>query len=190
MLFNQNIHLVFALKVLLGCSCACSVANLTLTISDTPFLRRNISLLLSAIFESLALLTLTFLTYYNHQRTRRASSISLLFWPVYGIETLFWAHAIVLPHLSRFRTHLYLRGAVLLLGLVAFSLECIGPEGPVEGENPIVTANMFSRWSYAYMNQLMAKGASQYITEDDLPPVVPEDKSGKLGDALQKTRTT
>ena len=34
----------------------------------------------------------------------------------------------------------------------------------------------------------MRKGASQFITESDLPPMIPEDESGALGDELQNAR--
>ena len=36
------------------------------------------------------------------------------------------------------------------------------------------------------MTPLMKKGASQYITEDDLPLLRPEDESQNLGAELQK----
>jgi hypothetical protein len=36
------------------------------------------------------------------------------------------------------------------------------------------------------MTDLMAKGASKFITEDDLPSLVPSDESENLGNRLQR----
>jgi len=154
-----------------------------------PLCKPNLPLWSSAILEPLALVALTLLTYFNHQRTQTASSISLIFWPIYGINTLFLARTHVFTRIPHYRTHLYIWGAIFLLGITAFSLECVGPEDPENWENPIVTASVFSRWTFSYMTPLVKKGALQYITQDDLPPLVPEDESGRLGDDLQDART-
>jgi hypothetical protein len=36
------------------------------------------------------------------------------------------------------------------------------------------------------MSPLVTKGAIQYITEDDLPPLQPTDESSNLGDGLKQ----
>ena len=77
----------------------------------------------------------------------------------------------------------------MLLGLASFGLECLGPEETEDGDNPILTANIFSRWSYSYMTPLTMKGAIRYITEDDLPPLVPGDTSTTLASILQECIT-
>lgn len=78
---------------------------------------------------------------------------------------------------------------------MAFGLECFGseftaedcPEVLVKGhvESPLLTANLFSMWTFAWMSSLMKKGAQKYITEDDLPSLIPKDESTNLGKALQ-----
>jgi hypothetical protein len=87
-----------------------------------------------------------------------------------------------------------LRWGIGGLGIVAFALECLGPEFRAEPddkprlnpESPLLTANIFSVWTFAWLTSLMKKGAKQYITEDDLPELVPEDESTKLGQKLQR----
>lgn len=89
-----------------------------------------------------------------------------------------------------------LKCVTIVLGLSAFAIECAGPEqseddlpSPIEKghvEHPTLTANVFSIWSFSWMSTLMQKGSSQYITEEDLPSLVPSDESGKLGEDLQR----
>ena len=52
-------------------------------------------------------------------------------------------------------------------------------------ESPLLTANVFSIWTFSWMSGLMKKGAKSYITEDDLPSLVPRDESPNLGHRLQ-----
>lgn len=76
-------------------------------------------------------------------------------------------------------------------------LECFGPEiGKCEEslfddrkkENPLETANIFSRWSFSWMTPLLRKGATQYIVEGDLPPLLPKNAVDKIGDDLAEAR--
>jgi len=82
-----------------------------------------------------------------------------------------------------------LKCAVLALGIISFALECLGPEqmDVAMHENPVATANIFSIWSFGWMTPLMKKGASEYITENDLPDLLPKDGATKLGDDLKQT---
>lgn len=84
---------------------------------------------------------------------------------------------------------LALKIAVVVLGLASMALECLGPEHsmPSGHENPIMTANIYSRWTFGWMTPLMKKGASEYITENDLPPLLPTDESTKLANSLKMT---
>jgi hypothetical protein len=83
---------------------------------------------------------------------------------------------------------LALRCAVVALGVVSFALECLGPEqsDASKHENPVITANIFSIWTFGWMTPLMEKGALEYITENDLPNLRPKDAATKLGDDLKK----
>ena len=81
-----------------------------------------------------------------------------------------------------------LKSTVGALGFLAFILECQGPESLGKGghENPLVTANIFSRWTFSWMTPLMKKGALEFITENDLPSLLPKDESAKLSEDLQR----
>ena len=87
-----------------------------------------------------------------------------------------------------------LRWGIRALGILTFALECLGPEFHPEPddklrlnpESPILTANIFSVWTFCWLTPLIKKGAKQVITEDDLPELVPEDETTKLGQKLQR----
>ena len=93
-----------------------------------------------------------------------------------------------------------LKWVVTGLGLIAFALECLGPEyrsevseeeaGKETLEHPLVVANIFSKWSFSWMTPLMKKGVAQFITENDLPPLLEKDESANLGKALRATMDT
>jgi ATP-binding cassette subfamily C (CFTR/MRP) protein 1 len=80
-----------------------------------------------------------------------------------------------------------LKWAVVFLGLLSFGLECISPDDTHDSntENPTLTANIFSMWSFAWLTPLLRKGSQVVVTEDDLPALVPRDESANLGNDLQ-----
>jgi ATP-binding cassette subfamily C (CFTR/MRP) protein 1 len=170
--------------VLLGGASICSTANFVNVIVRVP-LRHSVTGLLPYALEPIGLTTSAFLTFFNHQRTRRPSTILLLFWPVYTITILLWFHVVVLQDFSCLLLVLILRCIVISLGLISFALECLPPEQAGDAENPILTSSVFSVWSFGYMTPLMKKGALRYITEDDLPPLLPANGSAELGNDLQ-----
>jgi hypothetical protein len=66
---------------------------------------------------------------------------------------------------------LILKAITLLLGLASFALECLGTEFNKEAipgtekshlEHPVLTANIFSIWSFGWMTPLMKKGARYF----------------------------
>ena len=141
----------------------------------------------SYVLEIIALAATVLLTYLTHERTRTSSSILLLFWPAYTVGFIIWARtamssSIILPVLA-------LKGTVIGLGIISFALECLGPEQTDASthENPVTTANVFSIWTFGWMTPLMKKGATEYVTENDLPDLLPEDAATKLGDDLKKS---
>lgn len=150
----------------------------------------------SYVLEALALLVTPILTLLSHYRTRSSSNLLLLFWPLYAFGLVAWGRTVLSLAYNAFVPVLALRCAVAVLGLLAFGLECLGPEftpedrpaSPEKGqvESPLLTANLFSIWTFSWMSGLMKKGASTFITEDDLPSLVPEDESASLGRRLQK----
>ena len=75
------------------------------------------------------------------------------------------------------------------MGLASFVLECFSPEYGEEEtteESPLLTANVFSIWFFSWVTPFMKDGAKQHITESDLPPLLPEDDSEKLGRDLER----
>ncbi|THU99163.1 multidrug resistance-associated ABC transporter [Dendrothele bispora CBS 962.96] len=147
----------------------------------------------SYILEPLALLGITSLTYFNHTRSRNSSTTLLLYWPLYAIALGIWIRTTISRDWEHFRIPLTLKCVSGGLGFLSFALECIGPEfdqKAAEGdqayrENPVITANVFSIWFFSWMTPLMRKGASQYIVEDDLPDIRPQDECERLGQKLK-----
>lgn len=150
----------------------------------------------SLILQAAAFFVLPLLTYLNHTRTRRSSTIALLFWLAYFFAFLIWSRTAraLSTAVARPPPVLALRWAIGGLGVVAFALECLGPEFRAEPddkprlnpENPLLTASIFSVWTFGWLSPLMKKGAKQFITEDDLPELVSEDETAKLGQRLQR----
>ena len=141
------------------------------------------------ILEPIALFTAVVLTHYNHIHTRRSSTILLLFWPVYVVVFCIWARTFF----SQFELHgnvlFALRCSSISMGLASFVLECFSPEYGEEEtteESPLLTANVFSIWFFSWVTPFMKDGAKQHITESDLPPLLPEDDSEKLGRDLER----
>ncbi|KAJ7180495.1 multidrug resistance-associated ABC transporter [Mycena filopes] len=187
--FKSRVILGAKLTLLL-CALAASVANLVLVVFP---LKESIPVFESHVLEPVALLGALFLTYFNHTRQRRSSSVLLIFWPVYAIALGVWARTTGLVHTDgSYRLLLLLKGSVVLVGLASLAFECVGPEIGLPQdeksihENPILTANIFSRWTFDWMTVLMAKGARKFITEDDLPSLLPEDAAENLGNTLEK----
>jgi ATP-binding cassette subfamily C (CFTR/MRP) protein 1 len=146
----------------------------------------------SFVLEAIAFLVLPLLTYLSHTRTRRSSTIALLFWLAYFPALLIWSRT----HITDGRYPIFhrLRWISSGLGVVAFALECLGPEFRAEPddkprsnpESPLLTANIFSVWTFGWITPLMKKGARQFITEDDLPELVPTDEAIIVGENLQR----
>ena len=174
-----------------------SVADLVLIIAT----KRPVTFVQPYILEVVALSLLLPLTHLNHYRTRTSSSLILLFWPFYTLAILIWARTAWISNFSAFRIVFYLKNVTLLLGLISFGLECLGstfaPEdipknehGDGHVESPLLTANLYSIWTFGWMSTLMQKGAKTYITEDDLPSLVPKDESVNLGKSLEDALKT
>ncbi|KZP22608.1 P-loop containing nucleoside triphosphate hydrolase protein [Athelia psychrophila] len=143
----------------------------------------------SYILEMVALLATIPLTYLNHKRTQTSSTLLLLFWPCYALAFAIWIRTLTsTPMSSNIKIVLILKSVVTALGLADLALECLAPEegDPSKYKNPILTANVYSRWTFAWMTSLMRKGALEYITEHDLPNLPAEDDSAKLIDQLER----
>lgn len=98
--------------------------------------------------------------------------------------------------LPEFTPVIALKWASAGLGILAWALECVNPDidfeqvatkevDPENVENPAIVANVFSIWMFSWMTPLMRKGAKEYVTEQDIPSLRPEDESENLGNKLQ-----
>lgn len=172
----------FYFQTLLGLAFLTSLTTLVFVIRARIATAVNLPYLL----EPLALFFAVLLTQSNHLRTRSSSTILLLFWPCYTVASLIWTRSYVqtFPVMPLAP----LRWAVLLLGLLSFALECFSPDDSPSSktESPMVTANVFSIWSFAWLTPLLRKGSQVIITQDDLPALVPRDESAQLGNDLQR----
>ncbi|KAG6899872.1 hypothetical protein C0993_005842 [Termitomyces sp. T159_Od127] len=172
------------------------LASLIVSVSNLLFVllvRKSVPVVYSYVIEPLALASAISLTYLNHTRTRTSSSTLLIFWPLYLFSLTIWIRSVLLTRVDDGHIILALKSIVGALGLVSFALEIFGPEYDVvhtlgdklHMESPLNTANIFSIWSFGWMTSLMKKGASQYITETDLPSLQLHDESEKLGKDLE-----
>ncbi|KAH9924719.1 metal resistance protein YCF1 [Fomitopsis serialis] len=188
---RRSLWVLRAKLILLALACAASCANLIFVVVT----HRPVAVIQSYVLDILALFVAPFLTYLNHHRTRSSSTLLLLFWPFHTACTLIWCRTVAVTSLYAFVPVLALKCAATTLGLAAFTLENLGVEFSPEDkpqsaekdhvESPLLTANVFSVWTFAWMSDLMKKGAKTYITEDDLPSLVPKDEAANLGRKLQ-----
>ncbi|KAF8271622.1 metal resistance protein YCF1 [Lactarius quietus] len=184
-----NARLLWAKLTILALISLISVANLVVTSIDS----RRVTFFPLLVLEAIAFLALLLLTHMSHSRTRRSSTIALLFWLAYFAALLIWSRTILDVTRSQLPPVFALRWAIGALGLIAFALESLGPEYCAEPdstprlnpESPLLTANIFSVWTFGWLTPLMKRGAKQFITEDDLPELVAEDEASKLGQSLQ-----
>ena len=184
------------IKALLGVAAFTSGINLVVALA----LHQPVAVLQTYILELVALSVTPFLTYFNHTRTRTSSTILLLFWPLYVAILTIWSRTVIAMGLSNLSIVFALKWVVTGLGLIAFALECLGPEyrsevseeeaGKETLEHPLAVANIFSKWSFSWMTPLMKKGVAQFITENDLPPLLEKDESANLGKALRAAMDT
>ena len=177
-------------QTLLACATLLSLANLIyIFLSYSPY----VAIPQLNILEPVVLSLTPFLTFLNHTRTRTSSTILLLFWPAYLVALSIWTRSVLLSHNPRFFVPLVLRLAAAGSGFIAFILECLGSEIGLTDEerkgikeSPLETANIFSIWTFEWMSPLLKKGATHFITEDDLPPLLAKDEAAQLGLRLEK----
>ena len=80
-----------------------------------------------------------------------------------------------------------------MFGIFSFVIELFAPKFEPDlneeidetlVENPFISANIFSRWSFGYITPMLEKGSKDYITEKDLPSLLKEDQAAELGQRL------
>ncbi|KAG1838637.1 P-loop containing nucleoside triphosphate hydrolase protein [Suillus subalutaceus] len=174
---------LWAKLTLLGLAIVASCFNLFVVLS----LKQTASVVWPHVLEPLALLASWILTRLNHRRTRSSSTILLLFWPCYTVGLAIWTRSFTQDEISKGLFVVLSKWAVELFSFPAYVLECVSPDDSVNDntESPVVTANVYSIWSFAWLTPLMQKGSKEFITENDLPALLPRDESENLGNDLQ-----
>ncbi|KAG2035311.1 P-loop containing nucleoside triphosphate hydrolase protein [Suillus americanus] len=174
---------LWAKLILLGLAIVASCFNLFVVLS----LKRTASVVWPHVLEPLALLASWILTRLNHRRTRSSSTILLLFWPCYTVGLAIWTRSFAQDQVSKVLFVVLSKWAVELFAIPAYVLECVSPDDSVNDntESPVVTANVYGIWSFAWLTPLMQKGSKEFITENDLPALLPRDESENLGNDLQ-----
>lgn len=151
--------------------------------------------------------TVLLFTYFNHTRTKTASAILLIFWPIYIVAVAAWTRTIVSTGNQPYIVIVALRWTTVGIGALSYVVESMGSQMRADSsdkENPVLTANAYSLWvslffgtlcicankmkfqTFSWMTPLMKKGASEFITEEDLFPLVPADESVNLGNDLKR----
>jgi len=111
--------LFFSLQVLLGLAFSASAANLVFI----ALRRVPVPFFPNYLLEAVLLLVALPLTYLNHQRTRRSSTLLLLFWPIYTLFTVVWTRSVLHAHHPGINRNgvVGLRWAAVGFGLFAFA---------------------------------------------------------------------
>ncbi|PFH45503.1 hypothetical protein AMATHDRAFT_82867 [Amanita thiersii Skay4041] len=188
--FNNSqtlLRLRVKLALLFAASCV-STTNLILAFTDSI----AVSLSIPYILEPLWFLIAMLLTYLNHSRSRTSSGVILLFWPLYTGFLVVRTRTITLSSGSLLPPSAIIRCTLGLLGCASFVFEWRRPykishpdTNKIQAEIPIMTANIYNRWSFSWLTPLMKKGAVKIVTENDLPPLRSCDESEYLGHQLE-----
>ncbi|KAK2463720.1 hypothetical protein APHAL10511_004471 [Amanita phalloides] len=186
---HKSYMLLYAKLALLSAALAASLTILVLVLEGF----KPVAILFVHVLEPVGMIAAMFLTYANHTRARTSANLSLLFWPLYTVALVMWGRTVYRLHVAQYALLMSLRSSVGLFGLTFLALECLGPydindvdSGKVQVENPLLTANLYSKLSFSWLTPLMQKGVAQFLTEDDLPPLKPSDESERLGQHLEE----
>ncbi|KDR65747.1 hypothetical protein GALMADRAFT_232908 [Galerina marginata CBS 339.88] len=184
---RRSTWILRAKLLLLFASSMTTLVNLILVFSST----KVVPVFQSYVLEPFALLSILLFTYLNHTRTGTASTFLLLFWPLYTVVLLIWTRTVVIVGIRPSIVTLSLKWTSFGLGAISYVLECMGTKfdqdlDKAPKESPMLTANVYSIWTFSWMTPLMKIGATRVLTEDDLPPLRTFDESANLGQDLKK----
>ena len=121
---------------------------------------QDVAILLPHVLEPTAILVAMILTYLNHTRARTSATLVLLFWPLYTIGLAIRGRTAYNMYQGRNLLFISLQFSAGLFGLTTLALECLGPydvnyieSNKVQVENPLLTANIFSKWVCPVLKQ-------------------------------------
>jgi ATP-binding cassette subfamily C (CFTR/MRP) protein 1 len=132
----------------------------------------------------------------NHRKSRHSSTLFLIFWPLYLVVLAIWARTShntgwFAQHPVEFR----LSVALAVIGFALWTIECVGPEhgpgayhsiGKDLNESPFQTANVYSRWTFYWMDNLMRLGSKRPLEEEDVYVLGPKDQTDVLAEKLER----
>ncbi|KAG9086906.1 hypothetical protein FS749_003298, partial [Ceratobasidium sp. UAMH 11750] len=170
---------------------ALSCASLVISLVQRGESRVASAPVISTAVALVASVLVGLLTYLNHTRARRSSTLLLTLWPIYLLEQAIALRTQVLighTHNVRFALDCALLGA----GFASWTFECFCPDRtkedpdaePEEKELPYERANVYSRLTFGWMTPLMKLGYSRYITERDMSALSPGDTAHALSETL------
>lgn len=143
-----------------------------------------------------AFLILPVLTWMNHIRERHSSTTLLIYWPLYLVVFGIWLRtSLAIGWFDKHQAELGLAATVAALGFVLWMLECIGQEhepgayhpiGKDINESPFRTANVYSRWTFHWMDGLMKLGSKRPLEEEDVYVLGKEDQAEFLTEKLER----
>jgi hypothetical protein len=146
--------------------------------------------------QAVAFLVLPVLTKREYLRTRRSSTLLLVFWPLYILFYGTWLRtSLATGWFEKHPTELGLSTTVASIGFVLWAIECVGPEhvpgayhpiGKDVNESPFQIANVYSRWFFHWMDGLMKLGSKRPLEEEDVYVLGPEDQADVLADKLER----
>ncbi|KAI2636344.1 P-loop containing nucleoside triphosphate hydrolase protein [Hypomontagnella submonticulosa] len=172
------------------------VVQLAIQIINFPKIWQGDFRVLTTIFTVLSLGVIFAIQWLEHDRMRNANGVVLFYWLL-----LLIAYAVKLRSLVSqqiYDTNLpYFVTYTIGFGLSAieFAVEWLWPkksstyEALIDEEGdecPVEYATVFSRLTFSWMTPLMKHGYKQYLTEDDLWGLSPNDKTSANGDRFEK----
>jgi ATP-binding cassette, subfamily C (CFTR/MRP), member 1 len=132
----------------------------------------------------------------NHRKSRHSSTLFLVSWPLYLVVFAIWART---SHNTGWFAHhpveFRLSVALAVIGFALWMVECIGPEhgpgayhpiGKDLNESPFQTANVYSRWTFYWMDNLMRLGSKRPLEEEDVYVLGPKDQTDVLAEKLER----
>ncbi|KAI1393759.1 P-loop containing nucleoside triphosphate hydrolase protein [Hypoxylon trugodes] len=181
---------------LLAVIIADTIAQLVIQIIKYPGIWHGDFRVLTTILTIISLGVIFTIQWLEHDRTRNANGVVLFFWLL-----LLIAYAVKLRSLISQQIYdknlPYFVTYTLGFGLSAieFAVEWLWPKKTSayealideEGEEcPVEYATVFSRLTFSWMTRMMKHGYKQYLTEEDLWGLSPNDKTSSTGQRFER----
>ncbi|KAG8835556.1 hypothetical protein FRC17_002476 [Serendipita sp. 399] len=168
------------------------IARISLLLRDS----QATSVYVSLSAQCVALVLWPIIARRNQLRERRSSSLVLIYWPIYLVALGTWGRTRYLTSgFELYKADFILTISLAAIGTVVWAFECIGPEhgpgayhpiGKDVHESPFQTANIYSRWTFHWMDSLMRLGAKRPLEEEDVYELGAGDQADVLAEKLER----